>query len=135
MRLHAAIAVLFLTAGAIGCGGLPASVSGVVTVDGQPVNKGKVTFIPVGQGQMAIGAIGDDGAYEVMTGREEGLGVGEYKVSVVAREMQVSEDGGPPMQGDYIVPKRYGLAETSGLQYTVESGHNEIDLELSSTEQ
>lgn len=114
---------------------MPASVSGAVSVDGQPVNKGKVTFIPVGPGQMAIGAIDTDGTYEVMTNREEGLGVGEYKVAIVAREMEVSEEGGPPMQGNYIVPKRYGLAETSGLQYTVESGHNEIDFELSSAEE
>ena len=134
MSKTAACFAALIALGAVGCGGMPASVSGTVSVDGEPLKKGKVTFMPVGPGQMAIGAISSDGSYELRTNREEGLGVGEYKVSVVSREMTPTDDGGPPKQGAYLAPKKYALAETSGLQYTVESGSNEINLELSSAE-
>ena len=116
----------------VGCGGLPASVSGTVTVDGKPLEKGRVSFMPAGGGAMATGVIESDGSYELSTNRMPGLETGQYNVSVVSREMVPNEDGGPPQQGKYLAPKKYSSPSTSGLQFNVEKGSNTYDIELTS---
>lgn len=124
--------VVILLASAVGCGGKPARVSGTVTVDGKPLDRGRVSFAPTATGQMAVGTIQNDGTYKLMTNRERGLEPGEYKASIVSREMQQSDDGGPPMQSKYLAPKKYSTTSTSGLQFSVETGSNTIDIDLSS---
>lgn len=127
-------ALLFLAT--VGCGGpYNANVDGVVTLDGQPVPRGTVSFIPAGDGSTAYGRIDSSGNYELRTGREEGLPAGEYMVTVVANELppeSQTADGGPPPPGKPITPAWYRSQGTSGLQYTVEPGGNDINLELSS---
>lgn len=117
---------------ACGCGGKPASVSGTVTLDGLPVQRGTVAFTPVNQGMMAQGDIESDGSYKLHTNLDTGLIPGEYSVRVISREPGVSIGGSPPIPGDYIVPKKYGQASTSGLRFEVASGRNTIDLDLKS---
>jgi hypothetical protein len=120
-----------------GCGGAyDASVSGEVTLDGNPVPRGTVTFSPTQGGPTAYGQIEEDGDYYVQTGTESGLPVGEYQVTVVAEEPPAvtrTAAGGPPPSGKSITPEWYRLKDSSGLKYTVESGSNRIDLKLSST--
>lgn len=116
----------------VGCGGKPASVSGTVTVDGTPLTQGSVVFAPSSGGMRASGIIQADGSYEIKTNRDAGLEVGEYDVSVVAREVVETGPGSPPIPGKYLAPKRYGNVKTSGLHYSVEKGNNTIDIELSS---
>ncbi len=128
-RVGVGLAALLLLP-AVGCGGMPASVSGVVTVGGEPLNQGSVSFSPVGAGKMAVGTIQSDGSYELMTNRERGLEAGQYKVKVVSREMVEQKEGGPPLQGKYYAPKKYSSISTSGLEFTVNSGSNTIDLQL-----
>jgi hypothetical protein len=117
----------------VGCGGKPASVSGVVTLDGNPLERGMVGFAPTGGGMRAAGFIQSDGSYTLRTNRESGLNTGEYLVTVVSREPgEENPQGGPPMPGPYITPKHYAISSTSGLQFNVEKGRNTIDIELSS---
>jgi hypothetical protein len=117
----------------VGCGGKPASVSGVVTLDGNPLERGMVGFAPTSGGMRAAGFILIDGSYTLRTNRESGLDTGEYLVTVVSREPSEEDpQGGPPMPGPYITPKHYAVSSTSGLQFNVEKGSNTIDLELSS---
>jgi hypothetical protein len=119
-----------------GCGGVyDATVGGVVTLDSVPVPRGTVTFKPANGGSAAYGQIGSDGSYELRTGREEGLPTGQYQVTIVANEpapMQQTASGGPPPPGKPITPAWYKRSETSGLSFKVESGSNEINLELTS---
>lgn len=115
----------------VGCGGKPATVSGTISVDGNALDQGTVTFTPVAGGMRASAIIQGDGSYEVMTNRDVGLDVGEYAVAVVSREVIIGK-GGPPMPGKYLAPKRYGKTKTSGLQYSIEKGTNVIDIDLSS---
>lgn len=116
-----------------GCGGKPASVTGVVILDGEPLEHGTVGFAPTSGGMRAAGTIQSDGSYKLMTNRESGLDVGEYAVTVSSREPgKENPAGGPPMPGPYITPRRYAIASTSGLQYQVDKGSNVIDIELSS---
>ena len=117
----------------VGCGGNPATVSGVVTIDGQPLNRGSVGFTPVSGGMKAVGAIQSDGSYELKTNREVGLQIGEYMTTVVALEPgKPDPQGGPPVPGKRLTPKHYGSTKTSELRFNVEKGGNEINLELSS---
>jgi hypothetical protein len=121
----------------VGCGGVyDSSVGGVVTLDGKAVPTGLVTFHPVTQGPSAYSVIQSDGHYSIRTGREEGLPPGEYQVSVTANEPPAvarTEQGFPPPPGKSITPAWYRSKDTSGLQFKVESGSNEINLELKST--
>jgi len=117
----------------VGCGGKPARVSGIVTVDGKPLEQGTVAFSPASGGMRATGIIQGDGSYEIRTNRESGLDIGEYAVAVSSRELLFH--GGPdqpPMPGKYLAPKRYGKTQTSGLRFSVKKGSNSINIELSS---
>jgi hypothetical protein len=120
-----------------GCGGAyDSSVTGVVTLDGNVVPRGTVSYQPKAGGPAAYARIEGDGSYSVRTGREEGLPPGDYYVTVTANEpptAQQTASGGPPPPGKPITPLWYRSRETSGLSYTVESGGNEINLELTST--
>jgi len=116
----------------VGCGGKPAAVSGLVTVDGKILDQGSVTFSPTGGGMRASGIIQSDGSFQIQTNREAGLDVGEYDVAVVSREIISTGPNSPPRPGKYLAPKIYGKTRTSGLHFKVEQGSNEIDLALSS---
>jgi hypothetical protein len=126
--LTGAVAVALL----VGCGGKPATVSGVVTLDGKPLERGMVGFSPVNGGMRAAGVIESDGTYVLSTNRDEGLETGEYAVTVVSREPGPENAVGPPIPGPYITPQKYAAESTSGLKFTVERGDNEINIELSS---
>ncbi len=129
VKLSTLLTLLFL----VGCGGKPASVSGVVTLDGGPLERGTVGFAPTGGGMRAAGIIQSDGSYTLKTNREKGLEVGDYLVTVASREPGAEDpNGGPPMPGPYITPRHYAIAKTSGLQFNVEKGSNTINIELSS---
>lgn len=119
-----------------GCGGTyESTVSGIVTLDGTPLNRGRVTFYPTTSGPPCIGRIDEQGHYELSTGREVGLPPGEYAVTVVANEppkQSKSDRGGPPPAGKLITPPWYKTKQQSGLQELVEPGSNEIELALTS---
>lgn len=121
----------------IGCGGVyDASVQGIVTLDNNPIPRGTVSFSPVSDGPAAFGQIAADGSYTLNTGREAGLPLGQYRVSVVANEPPAVErtaSGGPPPPGPPITPAWYRSPTSSGLEVKVDSGSNDINLELTST--
>ena len=120
----------------VGCGGpYDSYVSGVVTLDGSPLPRGTVSYNPAQPGPASYGVIRSDGSYVIKTGREEGLPSGEYTVTVVAKEESIPDETGegrPPKPGKTITPAWYRSKQSSSLKYTVDSGSNEIDLELSS---
>ncbi|MEX2309879.1 MAG: carboxypeptidase-like regulatory domain-containing protein [Pirellulales bacterium] len=119
----------------VGCGGpYDSSVSGMVTLDGQAVPRGTVSYQPKAGGPAAYARI-ENGSYVMRTGREEGLPSGDYYVTVTANEPSAvarTEGGGPPPPGKPITPMWYRTKDTSGLSFMVEPGDNEIDLELKS---
>jgi hypothetical protein len=125
---------LLLLFAAPGCSNsaMESQVSGVVTLDGQPVGPGTVVFVRTeGGGNPADGAIQIDGKYFLKTSRDVGLHPGEYKASVVILDQPPVKTGERSMTPAKLVsPKRYSDAETSGLEYEVKSGKNTIDIEL-----
>ncbi len=116
-----------------GCGGVHESnVSGKVSLDGQPLNTGNVTFYPSQGGAAVYSRIGANGAYQLKTGDTFGLKPGEYKVTVVATENPPVVKGGTPPIGKVITPRKYGELQETDLVFTVGPGDNTIDLRLTS---
>jgi hypothetical protein len=136
-KLQLVWAVLLLAAGVAGCGGAyGATAHGIVTLDGNIVPRCTVAFHPVARGPAAYARIEKNGGYVVRTGREEGLPPGEYFVTVAANEPPTeaqTAQGGLPPPGKPITPAWYASKDSSGLKVVVESGDNELDLELKST--
>jgi hypothetical protein len=96
-RFHFAPPVFLLGAAlAAGCGGSSVKivpVSGKVTVGGQPVTSGQVSYLPVTEGEgvnakaapgslPASGQIDSNGEYKLFTNGKEGAVAGKYKVTV-----------------------------------------------------
>jgi len=122
-----------------GCGDKPdlpptARVSGLVMIDGQPLARGIVQFVPDTaqgtEGPSGVGYVDEEGRYEISTAGVRGAIVGHHKISVKAEadydETQIS-------MGPSLIPRRYNNPDASGLTAEVKEGEkNEIPLELHS---
>jgi hypothetical protein len=133
-RRAVAWAAACLVLSTIGCGGgQEATVRGTVTLDGQPLARGSVTFLPVENGTGASASINADGSFEARTSDMDGMKAGDYLITVRASaEPAPNPQGGPPIPGKLLTPAKYGRSETSGLKATINRGANDLNLELSS---
>jgi hypothetical protein len=126
---------IVLVSTAAGCSGAAASVSGTVTMDGQPLTTGNVSFYPEGDsGAPAYGQIDAQGRYSLKTGSDLGLTPGSYTVVVVATKdppepYDKTGAENPPIP---ITPGKYGNVATSDLKVQVNGGRNDIPLALQS---
>src|SRR5262245_12871788 len=131
----------------LGCGSagsnLPKTVpaSGVVTLDGKPVDGAQVVLVPAGQGTTGANGVTDASGHFSLRAYQEKDGAipGEYKAQV-SKTIEVklsgakgSVDGGDPVRYEYAVPAKYTGYKTSGLSVTVpDAGIKDIKLELTS---
>lgn len=105
-----------------GCGGpSSSSVSGKVTLAGQPVTQATVNFYNAKTGVAASAALGADGSYKIT----ENLPAGSYAVSIVP----LADVSRPPMPGQAAtpsapspVPGKYQSDASSGLTAEVKPG-------------
>lgn len=120
-----------------GCGGGPGdypdmgTVYGTVTMDGQPLPKASVTFMPTTPGDRNSRAVTDeDGYYELTySATVKGAKVGQHKVSVAtARTGNPNDPADKP--SPETVPNKYN--SKTELTATVESGSNELNFEVTS---
>ena len=128
-----------ILSGMAGCsgGGLESTVSGTVTLDGQLIGPGTVLFVPAnGTTNPSVGTIEPNGSYTVKSSRTEGLPAGRYRVSVTVFEPLVGAQPGErsTKPSKLIHPEKYTLVDSSGLEFDVASGSNEINIELKSQE-
>jgi hypothetical protein len=112
----------------VGCGdGLPprVRVSGKVTIDGQPVTFGSIRFVPVEGGRLAQAHIGKDGSF-TLTAYEpnDGCVPGTHRVAVSSVE-EVNDT-----TGRWYVPRKYSIANSSGLSYTITEPTDSLKIEL-----
>ena len=141
MRLpsHLARAAVVALA-SVGCGGggddLPREpVSGKVTLDGQPLEKGMITFIPTrGTEPVASGVI-EGGAYAVA--RADGPVPGPHRVTIWAKKptgKKLRDPDNPDQMIEEVrdvIPPRYNL--NSELTAEVKAGgNNTFDFDLTS---
>jgi hypothetical protein len=130
--------ILFCLPLHLGCGGNLASVSGTVTIDGQPVAGseqlyGTVSFYrEQGGGAPAIAIIDGSGQYNLRTGSQAGVEPGTYLVGIAIKKITASTTPGGMPQAKLISPLRYASVSQSGFREVVAAGANQIDFELSS---
>lgn len=115
-----------------GCSDKPSQVSGVVTLDDQPLTKGTVAFYPQEAGQIAYGQIGGNGRYSLSTGTDDGLVPGSYTVTVEATELVPATPQNPEPLPKLLTPEKYRDKASSGIVVEVKPGSNSIPLELKS---
>ena len=119
----------------------PARVTGLVTLDGEPLTTGVITFNPAAGGPTAYGAIGTDGRYDLRVGAAEGLASGDYVVTVAANASAPaappeqpeagSPDAGPPVL-PLVTPEKYADLDRTPLRATVKGGEQTLEFHLTS---
>jgi hypothetical protein len=136
--------LVFLGCGSAG-GNLPRTVpaTGVVTLDGKPVEGAQVVIVPpseVASGTGASAVTDASGRFSLRAYAEkDGAIPGEYKAQV-SKTVQVkldgakgSMDGGDPVRFEYGVPAKYTNFKSSGLSVTIpDAGKRDINFDLSS---
>jgi hypothetical protein len=105
------------------------NVSGTVSVDGEPLKTGTITFHPVAGGADAYGTI-TGGSYSISTGQDPGLKTGQYQVMVSATTIPES---GSAEKAKLLTPAKYATPQTSDLKADVHSGSNRCDFKLNSS--
>jgi hypothetical protein len=118
-----------------GCGGNRASVQGTVTYDGQPVDGGRIHFIPEGEpkGRPAVHAVIEQGRYYLPA--SQGPEFGRHRVEIVWHKKPagkpLGQPGDPGFTTDDLVqtlPAIYNSKST--LSANVEPGSNNFDFPL-----
>ncbi|QDT55420.1 hypothetical protein Pan44_34630 [Caulifigura coniformis] len=142
-NLNAFTLLLCVCINSVGCGGgggdAPKTVpaTGTITVDGRPMGKLSVAFMPT-QGKVATGETDSEGRFTLMTNTPgDGAVVGTYSVSVApileVQEAMPGMDGykkpGPPP-----FAKKFTDHKKSGLTATVDAdpAKNDFKFELTS---
>lgn len=136
------VVVLSATVATMGCSGgskpktIP--VKGKVTLAGQPLTQGSLTFQPIKTAEgyptrPAMGTVNSDGTYEAST-FEKGDGVipGEYKVLVSTMTSGPTLEE-PNLPEVWAAPKTYSDPAQSPLKATVPADHSgtlELDFDL-----
>ena len=144
-------ALLGLLAAVPACGGgaiKTEGVTGVVTLDGEPLPNATVYFTPVDKtsgAQQSVGRTNEAGEYKLQTllgAADAGTTPGDYVVTIDCVDevetgaMTTDDDGNdvPEMEEIQRVPSRYLNGETSGLTATVVKGSNTFNFDLTSEE-
>lgn len=117
----------------LGCGGNTngrLALSGSVTLDGQPLQEGSISFLSVGAAKKSMtgGAI-VEGGYSIPA--KEGLVVGTYRVSISAADKSDATPAGLPANGQFfpsLIPPEFEKANHQ-VEVTVE-GPNEFSFDI-----
>lgn len=128
--------VLAVAAAAPGCSGkrreLPrlGEVSGVVSLDGVPLPKASVTFVPFERGQASHGSTDDAGRYSlVYTANTPGAVVCSHRVEIRTGGEGYDKDGNFTETIERLPPVYHVRSQ---LTASVAAGTNEIDFKLTS---
>ena len=114
------------------------AVRGTVTLDGKPLEKGQISFIPEVQGANPVsgGSVISAGSYSIP--QDKGLTPGKYKVAINAAAdvpaLAAGEAPGAPPKAKSkaapLIPAQYNTQSTLGAE--VKSGTNTINFEMTS---
>lgn len=105
-----------------------AEVSGAVTINGEPVEKGSISFISIDGMSPTAGGIIEDGQYTSQAPLSEAKV--EIRVPKVVGKKKLYDTPDSPVQEimEELLPRKYN--EDSELRYTAERGENKKDWEL-----
>lgn len=124
--------LLSLLAGLVGCGGGGAGltdetlipVSGVVTLDGAPLEGAEIVFEPQGAGGMSFASTNAKGEYSLLYNQQQnGAVAGEHVV-------RIRKIGGPDTNFDTLnmLPEKYGEKSTLTATVGADSKTHNFDL-------
>ena len=131
----------------IGCGDSGpelAQVSGVVTLDGKPLDRAAITFHPE-KGRGSFATTDDQGRYTMGFAKGKlGATIGKHKVTITSEvfgeedrnagsdyEEDMPDDATTGARGE-ILAEKYRIREKTVLSASVAAGDNEINFELES---
>jgi hypothetical protein len=126
--------VALTLAAAVGCGARKPVVSGLVTLDGQPLDNGTIQFFPVeGDGQTSAAIIEKDGSYRTEASPTK-MKVVIHSNRVVGRRKMYDDQPDSPMVDivEEVLPARYSDMNKTELTITVVPGDNQADFDLKS---
>lgn len=109
------------------------AVSGKVLLDGEPIAKGTIRFVPA-SGRPSSSRILQDGSFRVSEkslseDKAEVIGLfpGNYRIAVSATEyLSEAEDA----EARWLVPRHYGDFRTSGLEADIQAPNESMIVEL-----
>ncbi len=116
-----------------------AIVQGTVTIDGELVKQGVVTFHPDFGGAVAYGTIHKDGTYALRIGkgrkddRDNKIFSGKYTATVAVTmpsPFSQGDEGGIRKPGPRLSDAKFSNKATSELKYDVASGRNIINISV-----
>ena len=110
------------------------SVTGKVTLGGEPLVGATIVFTPIAEGSSSMGRTDDQGRYDLIWAQQrgkpiKGAAIGEHTVKISTFQ-DAEPDANPPVQGQAEkVPHKY--RQDGGYpQVTVQKGSNVIDIPL-----
>jgi hypothetical protein len=110
-----------------GCDDRPTRVpvSGIVTIDGQPLGRGNIKFVPA-SGRPSAGAIGEDGRFTLTCyDGNDGALLGTHRVQVAANRI-ISDS-----KIEWFAPPKYANFRTSEITVDVTEPVDDLKIELS----
>jgi hypothetical protein len=131
--------IFILVAALLGCSGreVLGPVSGVVTIEGQPVPRATVIFDNDQLGVHMLAEADEQGRYTVKMANGDGLPLGNYDVRVCPpiQDHPLGPIKAPPPGDDndpYLqtIPKRYRDRKTSDLKLKVNAETNNLDVNM-----
>ena len=126
------VAVLLLGfVGLIGCGGDSnlSSVTGTVTLDGQPVSDATVNFSPKAAGSPSNGRTDSAGNYELSFSKsKKGAEIGKHSVRITTFRKANPDAETPITAVPEKIPAKYN--SKTELEADVKSGDNTLDFQL-----
>lgn len=141
MRYHVTALILAFSISLLGCGssGPPrASIQGAVSLNGQPITKGTITFVPV-----AGSTGGSSAASEILEGKynipaDKGPTFGKYRVEIrwskkTGNKIEMGSPAPPGTMVDEVkeaVPEKYNTKST--LEKDINSTKHDFEFKLDS---
>lgn len=137
------ILLIAIVVGFSGCGGGATdtpelgSVTGTLTLDGQPVPDAQISFYPLEGGRAAFAVSEADGSYTLQfNGGVAGAKVGRNRVTITTAKEASGVKGQPEYSPEVkdTIPSNYNGSGKVGstLEFDVEASDNVIDLSLTS---
>lgn len=132
MRIANCVAPIVVSCFLSGCGSEYATVTGRITLDGEPLPNATVSFMPEDEGgRPSFGRTGTDGRYSLQeTHRVSGALPGEYTVRITTYVEGNPEEIPPIPTVPERVPTKYNTE--TGLIEEVKPGENVLDFPLDS---
>ena len=128
--MPAPIWAIFVALSSVGCGSASNSVTGIVTLDSEPLAEALVQFTPLdAEGRIALGKTSADGTYELQSSRDvTDVAAGTYRVTITTSDVTGEDELGRVLRSEEKVPAKYN--SKTELTKEVIEGANKIDFDL-----